>query len=44
MNPLVREYYINGQILESVHVYKDLGLITTRANRVLGLLKRTFNK
>lgn len=54
-NPLVREYYINGQSLESVHFYKDLGLltssnlswnshiysITARADRVLGLLKRT---
>ena len=28
-NPLVREYYINGQSLESVHFYKDLGLLTS---------------
>ena len=28
-NPLVGEYYINGQSLESVHIYKDLGLLTT---------------
>ena len=54
-SPLVREYNVEGQPLESVNVYKDLGLftasdiswnqhvdkITTKANRVLGLVKRT---
>ena len=54
-SPLVRDYHINGQSLDSVHIYKDLGLltssnlswnshidsITARANRVLGLVKRT---
>mgnify|MGYP001799759020 CR=1 FL=1 len=28
-NPFVREYYINGQSLESVHLYKDLCLLTS---------------
>ena len=54
-SPLVGEYNIEGQPLESVDVYKDLGLFTTsnlswnqhvdkitaKANRVLGLVKRT---
>ena len=54
-SPLVGEYNIEGQPLESVNVYKDLGLftasnlswnqhvdkITAKANRVLGLVKRT---
>ena len=54
-SPLVGEYNNEGQPLESVAVYKDLGLLTTsnlswnkhvdkitaRANRVLGLIKRT---
>ena len=53
--PLVGDYHINDQSLENVHIYKDLGLLTTsnlswnlhidaitaRANRVLGLVKRT---
>ena len=54
-SPLVRDYFINDQSLESVHIYKDLGLltssnlswnshvdsITAKANKVLGLMKRT---
>ena len=54
-SPLVEEYNIEGQPLESDNVYKDLGLftagnlsgnqqvdkITAKANRVLGLVKRT---
>ena len=28
-SPLVRDYYINDQSLESVHIYKDLGLLTS---------------
>ena len=28
-SPLVRDYYINDQSLESVHLYKDLGLLTS---------------
>ena len=28
-SPLVRDYHINGQSLESVHIYKDLGLLTS---------------
>ena len=54
-SPLVRDYHINIQSLDSVHIYKDLGLltssnlswnshidsITARANKVLGLVKRT---
>ena len=54
-NPLISDYKINGQVLDSVNLYKDLGLftngnlswnqhidsITARANKVLGLLKRT---
>ena len=54
-SPLVRNYHINGQSLDSVNIYKDLGLltssnlswnshidsITARANRGLGLVKRT---
>ena len=54
-SPLVWEYNIEGQPLESVNVYKDLGLFTAsnlswnqhvdkttaKANRVLGLVKRT---
>ena len=28
-NPLVREYYINGQSMESAHIYKDLALLTS---------------
>ena len=54
-SPLVGEYFIEGQPLESVNVHKDLGLftasdlswnqhidkITAKANRVLGLVKRT---
>ena len=54
-SPLVRDYHINGQSLDSVNIYKDLGLltssnlswnshidsITARANRGLGLVKRT---
>ena len=54
-SPLVGEYNIEGQPLESVDMYKDLGLFTTsnlswnqhvdkitaKANRVLGLVKRT---
>ena len=28
-SPLVRDYYINDQSLESVHTYKDLGLLTS---------------
>ena len=28
-SPLVRDYYINEQSLESVHIYKDLGLLTS---------------
>ena len=28
-DPLVREYYINGQSLESVRIYKNLGLLTS---------------
>ena len=54
-SPLVKDYHINGQSSDSVHIYKDLGLltssnlswnshidsITARANRVLGLVKRT---
>ena len=54
-SPLVGVYNIEGQPLESVDVYKDLGLFTTsnlswnqhvdkitaKANRVLGLVKRT---
>ena len=53
--PLVGDYHINDQSFENVHIYKDLGLLTTfnlpwnlhidaitaRANRVLGLVKRT---
>ena len=53
--PLVRDYHINDQSLENVHIFKELGLLTTsnlswnshidtitaRANRVLGLVKRT---
>lgn len=53
--PLVGEYNIEGQPLECVNFYKDLGLftasglswnqhidrITAKANRVLGLVKRT---
>ena len=27
--PLVRDYHINGQSLDSVHIYKDLGLLTS---------------
>ena len=27
--PLVRDYHINDQSLENVHIYKDLGLLTT---------------
>ena len=52
---LVGEYNIEGQPLECVDVYKDLGLfiasdlswnqhvnrITVKANRVMGLVKRT---
>ena len=54
-SPLVGVYNIEGQPLESVDVYKELGLITAsnlswnqhvdkitaKANRVLGLVKRT---
>lgn len=53
--PLVGEYNMEGQPLECVNFYKDLGLftasglswnqhidrITVKANRVLGLVKRT---
>ena len=28
-SPLVRDYYINDQSLEGVHIYKDLGLLTS---------------
>ena len=28
-SPLVRDYHINGQSLDSVHIYKDLGLLTS---------------
>ena len=28
-SPLVRDYYINDQSLESVHIYKDLGVLTS---------------
>ena len=54
-SPLTGVYNIEGQPLECVNVYKDLGLftasnlswnqhvdrITAKANRVLGLVKRT---
>ena len=53
-SPLIGENNMEGQPLESVSVYKDLGLFTTcdlswnqhvdkitKANRVLGLFKRT---
>ena len=53
-SPLIGEYNMEGQPLESITVYKDLGLFTTcdlsrnqhvdkitKANRVLGLFKRT---
>ena len=53
-SPLIGEYNMEGQPLESISVYKDLGLFTTcdlswsqhvdkitKANRVLGLFKRT---
>ena len=54
-SPLVGDYNIEGQPLESVDVYKEYGLITAsnlswnkhvdkitaKANRVLGLVKRT---
>ena len=35
-SPLVRDYHINGQSLDSVHIYKDLhvGLLTCTSSNL----------
>ena len=42
-SPLVRDYSINGQSLESVLTYKDLGLLTSSTEHIMEFSYRFYN-
>ena len=42
-SPLVRDYPINGQSLESVLTYKDLGLLTSSTEHIMEFSYRFYN-
>ena len=42
-SPLVRDYPINGQSLESVLTYKDLGLLTSSTEHIMEFSCRFYN-
>ena len=42
-SPLVRDYPIDGQSLESVLTYKDLGLLTSSTEHIMEFSYRFYN-